>query len=835
MANGATLTAEEFTNSVAEQIASQLKIQPDVLVSRLVDALSKGLIKKFVGKPIAQAPIKQQDSKPQEQQPNKETEDQPLVNNKAIEQTIVTKIPRMVEKLTEIADLISNVFDNRSGITRQEKFPDILKSSFEKLTKNIDTTTKTVIDFNEEGEEAEGVEPTEKETFLEKKDEIKPVLIAGFTPQGFEDFKDKLPIILKELFKQPKEKKEKIVSETESPEGGGLLSMIPKGLLSILGGAGLILGGLGALVGAFMTDGPAKGTLELLGKAGIKGGLILLAKKLFGATLKTVLKRIPIIGTLISYGFAIQRFSNGDTIGGIVDLASGTIQLLDLVAPGLGTVLSLGVDILQAVLDAKAGGSSAEASAKKGTILLDWAKGLGSLLYKGIKYIPVIGPLVQATEDMINGKWLDATYNLVRAIPGVGIVIDILDWFTGGKTQESIKGGLAKGGIVGWVKGMAQWMSEKLRDTPIIGPAIRAAEEFSKGNWLKGLKQLVYIVPLFEIIGSMLGDKETGTVAQKTGSFLKSLGAWLGEKLKEAPIIGPAMRAADEFSKGNWLKGLKQLAYIFPPFEIIGALLGDKETGAVAQGGAGILKSIGSFLKDVRTWILRGILNLLPETILGVSIRSRAAKLLGIDMGPVTDQPQTTETSTGATQTTQPTTDSKPLKATVTVNGKTMTLDEWEAMQKTQVETQTKANQVTPASSAIETTTRMNQVVPTTSTEGIEPSKDVSSTPELQKEVGNNVVNNYAVSNDALNKIANNSDITNTNIANLVHGFNTLAIALEKLGVSIKDAPGSTTVINQGGKGDKGAVARSTEFAKVGNTTISDFRRFVESSRLVPA
>jgi len=359
--------------------------------------------------------------------------------------------------------------------------------------------------------------PAEQDLLTEE-ETPKTILIGGFTAAGYKDFADKMPDILKGVFdsKKVEEETSKKSGEGDSEGGKGLLGLLPSGLLKallpILGGATLILGGLAALVGAFMTQGPAKGTLEMIGKVGLKGGLVVLAKKLFGATLKTVLKKIPIIGTLISYGFAIQRFYNGDTVGGILDLVSGTVQLLDLVAPGLGTVLSLGVDILQAVLDAKAGGSSAEASAKKTGILLDWAKGLGSLLYKAIKWVPVIGPLIQATEDMINGKWLDATYNLVRAIPGVGIVIDVLDWFTGGKTQETIKKGIVDVGK--WAVGMSKWFVDKVKDLPFINSLLRFGEHLGKGEFSEALKSLGHSIPFLGAILDWFGMKETNAAGE---------------------------------------------------------------------------------------------------------------------------------------------------------------------------------------------------------------------------------------------------------------------------------------------------------------------------------
>ena len=69
-------------------------------------------------------------------------------------------------------------------------------------------------------------------------------------------------------------------------------------------------------------------------------------------------------------------------------------------------------------------------------------------------------------------------------------------------------------------------------------------------------------------------------------------------------------------------------------------------------------------------------------------------------------------------------------------------------------------------------------------------------------------------------------------MANLVLGFNTLAKALEKLGVSVAENPGNTTNVFGSNK-SPGPVAtgRSSEFAKAGDPTISQFRSFIEQAR----
>jgi hypothetical protein len=183
-------------------------------------------------------------------------------------------------------------------------------------------------------------------------------------------------------------------------------------LKKLIGPALLVLGGLAALVTGLMSDGPLKGLLKILAKGGIIGGVKLFQKmaskqigkftgmfakilpkglfktvitkatdflkgigkfllapfkklggkaagkglfgtitKLFGKLLKPILKRIPGIGSLISWGFAISRFKSGDLIGGLIDVASGIATLF----PGIGTGISIGLDVLNAFLDSKKG------------------------------------------------------------------------------------------------------------------------------------------------------------------------------------------------------------------------------------------------------------------------------------------------------------------------------------------------------------------------------------------------------------------------------------------------------------------------------------------------
>ena len=72
---------------------------------------------------------------------------------------------------------------------------------------------------------------------------------------------------------------------------------------------------------------------------------------------KGLLKRIPILGSLMGVGFAIDRAIKGDGAGALMELGSAGLGLVDLVAPGVGTALSLAADAGIAARDLKRAGT----------------------------------------------------------------------------------------------------------------------------------------------------------------------------------------------------------------------------------------------------------------------------------------------------------------------------------------------------------------------------------------------------------------------------------------------------------------------------------------------
>lgn len=139
--------------------------------------------------------------------------------------------------------------------------------------------------------------------------------------------------------------------------------------------------------------GEAAGDLAKTG-TGLKGMLPRIAGGLFRGIGATVLRGIPLIGSLISFGFAYDRiFNKGDFLGGTIDLVGG---LANLLPPPFGIVLSLGAAALNAFLDYK--GITGEGSNKRISASIgNFFTGLG----KTLMGIPFIANLVNG----ISGLW----------------------------------------------------------------------------------------------------------------------------------------------------------------------------------------------------------------------------------------------------------------------------------------------------------------------------------------------------------------------------------------------------------------------------------------------
>jgi len=109
-----------------------------------------------------------------------------------------------------------------------------------------------------------------------------------------------------------------------------------------------IFGFIGKFGSKFMAIGKsiAEGLTKPIGKAfkGISkfgkflgGGIFKSAGKM---TIKSLLKKIPILGALVGIGLAYKRFKDGDIFGAGAELLSGIVSIF----PGIGTAASVAID-----------------------------------------------------------------------------------------------------------------------------------------------------------------------------------------------------------------------------------------------------------------------------------------------------------------------------------------------------------------------------------------------------------------------------------------------------------------------------------------------------------
>lgn len=274
-------------------------------------------------------------------------------------------------------------------------------------------------------------------------------------------------------------------------------------LKKLIGPALLILGGLSALITGLFSDGAATGLLKILAKVGIGGGVKWFASKFkgigksvgkmfksfggillkpfkflkggaiktffkgmgnkVGILLKPILKRIPGIGSMISWAFAYSRFKKGDTVGGLIDVASGIATLF----PGIGTALGIGLDVLNAFLDTKKGDETVK-PAGSGFNMGDF---FGNIKDKIMNNYPVknLMEFWSGAADIAGGDVKGGLQRMAFAIP---FAKPLADWLFGATNEET--GQRAGGGAADVFKNIRDLMLRKFINTLPEGYGIRS-------------------------------------------------------------------------------------------------------------------------------------------------------------------------------------------------------------------------------------------------------------------------------------------------------------------------------------------------------------------------
>jgi len=361
------------------------------------------------------------------------------------------------------------------------------------------------------------------------------------------------------LFSEVKRPIEKQTGEqhTEKTKSTGFLGM----LIPILMGLGAVVASVISLVSGFFTSGVMSDAAKILGKIGIGAGLKILSKTILKGFAKPLLKKLPIIGGLISLFYAYKEFQAGRTVPGLLELASGLVNFI----PGIGPVLSIGIDLLKGFLDAKGmfneGGLLSNANAW-GTVK-GWMASAGKWIMDNALNMPILGTfkrLGMAWDAFGSGKWSEGFKQIglgVISIAGGGEYIENgINWLVSFFDQKITgeQGVLKTSGIMdtinGWVSSAGKWINEHALYMPIIGGFKRfgmAWDAFEGGNLGEGFKQLGLglmtfvgggpIVSGMEMLyGWLLGKEEepTNDFESKSG-WMGRMKDWIKGKLKNLP------------------------------------------------------------------------------------------------------------------------------------------------------------------------------------------------------------------------------------------------------------------------------------------------------------
>ncbi len=184
---------------------------------------------------------------------------------------------------------------------------------------------------------------------------------------------------------------QKVAKETSGTGGDGMFGTIAK------------LGILGGLIGAALTEmsDNLKATIDDIVQDIVDFGdaagdglvkLPVMAAKLAKFIPLKTLKLLPLVGSILSFGFAYQHFQKNEIISGIWELTSGIANLF----PGVGTAISIGMDMVKFLYEANAPVNEEGDPIDFGTFIKGKAIEYGSIILDKIK---------EGKVPMLSGVW----------------------------------------------------------------------------------------------------------------------------------------------------------------------------------------------------------------------------------------------------------------------------------------------------------------------------------------------------------------------------------------------------------------------------------------------
>lgn len=426
--------------------------------------------------------------------------------------------------------------------------------------------------------------------------------------------------------------------------------MLTSGLLSSLAGLGA---SLALAIGSWFNDGPFKGTMKLIGETGTKiflpkvtkilsdffpklfekvtaglssigksvGGLVTkllptagvlgnLATKFLGF-LTPVLKRLPVIGTIINIGSAISRFMKGDIVGGLIDIGSAVAVLI----PGVGTAISFGLGLLNAARDLSGGGPSENAKSGANVSIKDffgkasdWIK---DKIKTAINYF--FGKPIRAYDYFKKGDYVRGVVTLASFVPGLFWMENLYDWLAGPppKPEPTEKGSPLPTDLLSqaW-----KWIKDKIGKVfnLVFGQFTKGWKEIKEGNIVQGLatwatliSPIAWIKPLYDwLAGTPEKINEKGEKEPAQPGMLSKAWDWLKVKIADKFVgsMRNVKRGWTDFQKGDYGRAISTWASIIPGLGWLEGLykwaFGEREKEGQAKPEPGFVDNLWKNLKE---------------------------------------------------------------------------------------------------------------------------------------------------------------------------------------------------------------------------------------------
>lgn len=171
---------------------------------------------------------------------------------------------------------------------------------------------------------------------------------------------------------------------------------------------------------------------------GSGGDIMAGAMKAVGLVLKPLIKRIPLVGSLISFYEAYEAFQAGGPAGitkGILNLAAGVANLL----PGYGTAIAIGLDIISAFVFTEKE-EMVDGKKVKKIDTRDWFKKTVDFITNSfpLKNLIMFG---EGIGDIINGDYREGFTKMADAIPVFGFFMDMARALGSESVKAQQKGG----------------------------------------------------------------------------------------------------------------------------------------------------------------------------------------------------------------------------------------------------------------------------------------------------------------------------------------------------------------------------------------------------------